>query len=196
MSSEKDLNDLSARIDDLVQRIEFIGDPAVRANVVTLVQSLMDLHRRGFERIGDILSRDDAGRRILGELAADELLGGLLLLYGFHPDGLEARVKKALEKLRDDLRPSGNEVHLLDIQQGVVRLRLGISGGGCSSTSAKLENDVKGAIYAAAPDVETVEIEKDVISSSPLVQLQVPATLRTQPLAAEAFTSASQGASK
>lgn len=181
MSSEKDLNDLSVRIDDLVQRIEFIGDPAVRANVVTLVQALMDLHRRGFERVAEILSQDDSGRRFLGELAGDELLSGLLLLYGCHPDGLEARVKKAVEKLREDLRPSGNSVDLLDVQPGLVRLRLRVSGGGgCASTAASVEKGVKDAIYSAAPDVEAIEIEKETMPDNTLVQLQVTATaLRT-----------------
>jgi Fe-S cluster biogenesis protein NfuA len=178
VSSEKDLSELSARIDDLVQRIEFIGDPAVRANVVTLVQSLMDLHQRGFARIVELLQADENGSRLLPSLAGDELVGGLLVLYGLHPDGLESRIKKAVAKVSAELASTKSSVELTGIEDGIVRIRLRGASHGCSSNTADLEKLVRDAVYSEAPDVERVDIEMISVKTGAdaLVQLQVSPT--------------------
>ncbi|HWF39873.1 MAG TPA: NifU family protein [Candidatus Acidoferrales bacterium] len=175
MSSEKELNELSARIDDLVQRIEFIGDPAVRANVVTLVQSLMDLHQRGFARIVELLQADENGSRLLPSLASDELVGGLMVLYGLHPDGLESRVKKAVAKVSAELTSAKTSIELLAVDEGIVRVQLTTASHGCSSHSPDIEKLVRDAVYSEAPDVERVDIEKVAgkNGADALVQLQV-----------------------
>lgn len=175
MSSEKDLNELSARIDDLVQRIEFIGDPAVRANVVTLVQSLMDLHQRGFARIAERLQSDENGSRMFQSLASDDLIGGLLVLYGLHPDGLESRIKRAVSKVSAELASSKSSVELLGVDEGIVRIRLTTTSHGCSSHSPDVEKLVRDAVYSEAPDVERVDIEMISLKTDALVQLQVSA---------------------
>lgn len=175
MSSEKELNELSARINDLVQRIEFIGDPAVRANVVTLVQSLMDLHQRCFARIVELLQADESGSRFLPSLASDELVGGLLVLYGLHPDGLESRIKRAVLKVSAELASTKSSVELLGLDEGVVRVRLTIASHGCSSRSPDVEKLVRDAVYSEAPDVGRVDIEtiSAKTGADALVQLQV-----------------------
>jgi hypothetical protein len=178
MSTEKELNELSARIDDLVQRIEFIGDPAVRANVVTLVQSLMDLHQRGFSRIAELLQSDESGTRMMQALAKDDLVGGLLVLYGLHPDGLENRIKKAVAKVAGELASSKNSVELTGIEDGVVRIRLTTATSGCSSNGSDVERMVREAVYSEAPDIYHIEIERISApkNADTLVQLQVSAT--------------------
>ena len=176
MSSERDLNELSARIDDLVHRIEFIGDPAVRANVVTLVQSLMDLHQRGFARIVELLQTEESGSRLLPSLAGDELVGGLMVLYGLHPDGLESRVKRAVAKVSAEIASTKSAVELLGVDEEIVRIRLVTTSHGCSSHSPDVEKLVRDAVYSEAPDVERVDIEKVSAAKNgadALVQLQV-----------------------
>jgi Fe-S cluster biogenesis protein NfuA len=178
MSSEKDLSELSARIDDLVQRIEFIGDPAVRANVVTLVQSLMDLHQRGFARIVKLLQQDEHGAQTFQSLASDELVGGLMVLYGLHPDGLESRVKKAVKKISAEFASAKSSVELMGVDEGIVRIRLTTTSHGCSSHTPDVEKLVRDAVYAEAPDVERVDIEKVSAGKNgaeTLVQLKVSA---------------------
>lgn len=177
MSSEKDLNELSGRIDDLVQRIEFIGDPAVRANVVTLVQSLMDLHQRGFSRIAERLQSDENGSRMFHSLASDDLIGGLLVLYGLHPDGLESRIKRAVLKVSAELASTKSSVELLGVDERVVRIRLRTALHGCSSNSSDVEKLIRDALYSDAPDVERVDIETipAKTGADALVQLQVNA---------------------
>jgi Fe-S cluster biogenesis protein NfuA len=176
MSSENELNELSARINELVERIEFIGDPAVRANVITLVQSLMDLHRRGFERTAEIIAGASGGTSVLHALASDEVVGGLLTLYGLHPDSLESRVKSAAEKTRKSVLSDSDTFRLLSVEDGIAKFHLTTHGSGCGSAGAQLEKSVRDAITAAVPDLAQIEIQCEVLPAhraNDLVQLHV-----------------------
>jgi hypothetical protein len=172
MPSERDLNQLSTQIEDLVQRIEFIADPAVRANVVALLQSLMELHRTALARLTDLLSHEgEPGQRILNHLANDELFGGLLLLYELHPEGLEARVERAVQKMQEHFVSSGDTVVLLGVDDGIVRIRV----TGSTATDKTIED----FIYLAAPDVVQIKIERIApkVQRDQLVQLEVNASV-------------------
>lgn len=177
MPNDKELNQLGARIEDLVRRVENIADPAVRANVVTLLQSLLELHGQAFARVLDLLSQQgESGRVIVERLAHDDLVAGILLLYDIHPDGLRNRVQKAVTEMQPQVRASGGSVELLAVEDGAVRMRLTASGNGCGSGA--LEKTIRDFIYSAAPDVVHLDIErveKAELDSRQLVQLQVNA---------------------
>ena len=130
---------LSAQIEDLVRRVEAISDPAVKANTTVLIQSLLDLHGDGFGRIAKILSDEgESGRRILNKMAADELVGSLLLLYELHPDSFDVRLRKALDRAQQSISSHGAQVDLVDVQEGTVHVRLTGTLQGCGSTKATL----------------------------------------------------------
>ncbi len=176
MTGEKELQRLSSKIEDLVHRVDAISDPAVKANATVLVQSLLDLHAAAFERVTEALLRDgEPGRQILERLAADEIVGGLLVLYGLHPDGLDVRLQKAIERARKAVAPHGASVELLAIREGEIHLRLSGKNAGCGSTTRKLQELVENAIGEAAPEITNVQIDNAIQSGSAesLVQLQV-----------------------
>jgi Fe-S cluster biogenesis protein NfuA len=151
---------LIQRIDELVRNLETVSDPEARANAVELIQSLMELHGSGIERMLEIASEAGGpGRGIINEFAGDELVKGLLLLYGLHPVSLETRVLEALDKVRPYLHSHGGNVDLLGIEDGVVRLRLQGSCKSCPSSSMTLKLAIEEAIYEAAPDVAAIEAE-------------------------------------
>ena len=54
MADSKDFREDMQRIGELVQEIESIADPAVRASTKNLVQSIMDLHGRALEKALDV----------------------------------------------------------------------------------------------------------------------------------------------
>lgn len=171
---------LSARIEDLVQRVEAIADPAVRSNVTALVQSLLELHSRALARIAEHLNdANEPGRRILQTLADDDLVGGLLLLYGQHPDGQEARLAKALRKLQDGLQPSGSSMEFMGVEDGVARVRL-IAKGGCGGAAEAVAKAIEDNLYSAVPELVRVDVETrtDGVRASDLVQLQVSVAAR------------------
>src|SRR6185369_108912 len=99
------------------------------------------------------------GYAMFDNFAADDLVGSLLLLYGLHPLPIEARVTKALEKVRPYLESHGGNVELLDITGGVVHLRMQGSCKSCPTSAMTLKLAIEEAIYAAAPDVVAIEAE-------------------------------------
>ena len=105
----------------------------------------------------------EAGRLdddVLADLAADELVAGLLIVHGLHPYGVEQRVEEALESVRPYLGSHGGDVELLEVSEaGTVRLRLLGSCDGCPSSSVTLKLAVEGAIESAAPEVVSIEVE-------------------------------------
>jgi Fe-S cluster biogenesis protein NfuA len=115
----------------------------------------MELYGAGLERITEIVfEKGEAGREILDQFGRDELVGNLLAANGLHPLDLEARVRRAVDKLRTTAT-----VESLSVEQGVIRLRLRASGSGCGSSAATLKSSVEAAIYEAAPDLVQLVIE-------------------------------------
>jgi Fe-S cluster biogenesis protein NfuA len=160
MFEEKAFPHRTQKIEELIHRIETLADPEARALAVELVQSLMDLHGAGLERVMGILSQaGEPGLAILNDFTRDDLVASLLLLYGLHPVDMETRVRDALDKVRPYLRSHGGNVDLLATEQGVVRLRLQGSCHGCPSPAMTLKLAVEQAIYEAAPDVTAIEVE-------------------------------------
>ena len=148
------------QIGDLVQKIETIADPAVRAETKALVQSLMSLHGGALERALEIVAGGgDAGMKLIDQMGRDPLVSSLLVLYGLHPEEMETRVVQAIERVKPQLQKQGCEVELLGMNEGVVRLRIDPGSHTCGSTAKTAQALVEGAIYDAAPDIAGVTIE-------------------------------------
>jgi Fe-S cluster biogenesis protein NfuA len=174
MSGENQLQQLSAQIEDLVRKVDAISDPAVKANATALIQSLLDVHARAFERVVEIvLQQKDLGLTVLNRFAADELIGSLLLLYRLHPDALDVRLNKAIAAVRKAAALQGADVELIGVEEEVVRIRLSGAVHGCAST--QLQQLIEDAIYEAVPEISAVRVENAmrVRNSEPLVQLQL-----------------------
>ena len=155
------------QIEALVNTIENLPDPEARASAVALVQALMDFHGEAIDRLTEIVaSQGQVGYSIFDKFSDDELVSNLLLLYGLHPLPLETRVMQALEKVRPHLDSHGGNVELLGIAEGVVRLRLQGSCRSCPSSAETLKLAIEAAIYAAAPDVVSIEAEGALETSS------------------------------
>jgi len=177
MSAETSFQRLSQRIERLIARVEAAPDPNARADALNLVQSLMELHGAGLDRLMEIVARaGDSGYALMDDFAGDDLVSGLLLLYGLHPHDLETRVMKALDETRPFLQSHGGDVELLDVTDGMVRLRLAGSCRNCSSSTMTLKLAIERAIYEAAPDVTEIVTEGQIALKQPapangLVQL-------------------------
>jgi Fe-S cluster biogenesis protein NfuA len=148
------------RLEALLQRVEQFPDSQLRDHVREIVQAILDLHGIGLERILEQIAHGQETHMALIEtLARDELVGNLFLLHGLHPADLETRVRQALDKVRPYLGSHGGDVELLDVRDGVVRLRMVGSCHGCPSSSATLKLAIEEAIHQEAPDVVAIEAE-------------------------------------
>jgi len=154
MPQDEGFQNRLARIDNLVRKLESAGDPALRSVTKELMQSIMDLHAAGLERMME-LSSEAGGREdtLIDRFGEDGLVGCLLVLHGLHPEGFETRVRQAVEKVRPMLRSHGAAIELVSIQQEAVHLRMSSGGGGCGSSADSLKIAVEEAIYEAAPDI-------------------------------------------
>jgi len=156
----RDLREDMQRIGGLVQEIESIADPAARAATKELVQSLMDLHGAALEKALDIVAEaGDSGMSIIDRLGRDSLVSSVLILYGLHPEDLESRVVKAVDRIRQQLRKQGCEVELLGVKDGAIRLRVETGSHTCGSTAKTVQATLEGAMYDAAPDLASLVIE-------------------------------------
>lgn len=163
-ADETETHDLRAtgeRIESLLA--SFAGNVLpVQERAEELVRLVSELHGAGLRRVLEIV--DDAGLlgpELLDQLAGDDLVASLLIVHGLHPDGVETRVRRALDEVRPYLGSHGGDVELLDVTEaGVVRLRLVGSCQSCPSSPVTLKLAVEGAIEAAAPEVTAIECDE------------------------------------
>jgi Fe-S cluster biogenesis protein NfuA len=144
------------RVEKLVNRLNASQDPELRAVALELVQSVVELHGHALERMLESISQTTAGEVALDEAIQDDLVASVLLLHGLHPDTMETRVLRALEKVRPYLRSHGGDVEFVGITGGIVRLKLLGSCGSCPSSSVTLKTAVEEALYEAAPDIQEI----------------------------------------
>jgi len=125
-----------------------------------LVQLLMDVHGAGLERMMEIVfeSMNTTPGSTIEKLGQDSMTGSLLLLYSLHPEDLETRVQKAVDRLRPRLRKLSCAIELVEIRDGDVQLRLAVAGHGCGSSAKDLQGLVEEGVYEFAPDVTSLDI--------------------------------------
>jgi len=160
MQDEKDFQRRIQQIGDLVQELDTIADPELRARTKNLVQLILDLHAAGIERTLEVIAtNEDVGQRMIDDLGRDPLVSSLLVLYGLHPLDIDARIARAVEKLVPKIRKNGGELELESSQNGFVKLRVRVTAHGCGSPAKTLKSMIEDAIYEAAPDINGLQIE-------------------------------------
>ncbi|HEY3663421.1 MAG TPA: NifU family protein [Chthoniobacterales bacterium] len=149
------------RVEELIAALESSPDSAMREQARELIQSLLDLHGTGLERIlGVVYDSGIGGSSVIDELGRDSLVSGLLLLHGLHPLDLETRVRNAIEEVKPRLGLHGGSVDLLGVtSEGRVQLKLQGNCHECPSSRLTLRFSIEEALYAAAPDLTGLDVE-------------------------------------
>lgn len=70
---------------------------------------------------------------------------------------IRQKVEKALEQIREFLRADGGDVELVDINNGVVKVRLVGACGGCPMATMTLRNAVEKTIKDQVPEITKIE---------------------------------------
>ncbi|MHA1753690.1 MAG: NifU family protein [Candidatus Helarchaeota archaeon] len=70
---------------------------------------------------------------------------------------MEEEVKKALDEIRPSLQADGGDVELVEIVDGVVRVRLTGHCAGCMYSTLTLKNGIERLLKARIPEVKYVE---------------------------------------
>ena len=159
MANDGEFQEQVRQLGKLIAQFDELPDGATKAAARDLVQLLMDVHGRGLERVMEIVfDSGDSGPKIIDKLGQDSIVGNLLLLYSLHPDGLEARIQSALDRIRPRLRKLACTIELENVQEGAVQVRLATSGHSCGSTTKDLRAIVEDGMFEFAPDVTSLEI--------------------------------------
>lgn len=176
-TSSKEFQERLGRVEELIAALEAAPDPAVREQARELIQTLLELHGAGLERILSVIyDSGAAGSGMIDELGRDQLVSSLLLVHGLHPLDLETRVRHALEAVRPRLGLHGGSVELVEVSEdGAVRIRLEGNCHGCPSSRITLHGTIEEELYAVAPDITSLQVDGTPDQNAPANPNQVPA---------------------
>ena len=150
-----------ARIEELLGILGSSGGEATAAAAEELVRLLLGLYGDGLGHIMGILDTEGpAGATVRDRMLADPLVESLLLLHDLHPLDVDARIQRALDRVRPYLGSHAGGVKYLGVSpDGVARLRLEGSCHGCPSSTVTVRLAIEGAVQEAAPEVTEVVVE-------------------------------------
>lgn len=67
------------------------------------------------------------------------------------------RVDKALDQIRPAIRMDGGDVELVEIEEGIAKVRMMGACGGCPMSTMTLKMGIERAIRQQVPEVKSVE---------------------------------------
>lgn len=70
---------------------------------------------------------------------------------------MKPEIEKVLEKIRPALQADGGDVELVDVDGGVVTVRLTGACGGCPMATVTLKNGIEALLKEEIPSVQRVE---------------------------------------
>ena len=146
----RNLRDMGARVEELLGEIR-AADPAVARKAEEVAGLLVDLYGEALARVVELADPV--------QLADEPLLASLLLLHGLHPDPIETRIERALDRIRPGLGGKKLDVVALDGDDGRLKLRLSSPLDGCPSTIGTVQQTIEDAVAEWAPEVTAVSIE-------------------------------------
>ena len=74
---------------------------------------------------------------------------------------MKENVEKALQKIRPALQADGGDIELIDVVDGVVKVRLTGACGGCPMSQMTLKMGVEKVLKQQVPEVKSVETVKE-----------------------------------
>lgn len=156
-------------VEEVLDRLASSGDRAACEAAEELVRVLMEFYGGGFARAMDLLGRrpDRPAREAVEALLRDELVAGLLVLHGLHPQDVPTRITHALDALPQEVENVG-----FDPATGELRLRSAGSGGcGRGGSPDAVERAARDTLACFAPEVTAVTLEADTASEPVLLQI-------------------------
>jgi Fe-S cluster biogenesis protein NfuA len=160
VGDEREFRERVQEIGRLVAGLDAMADQQARTSARELVRLVMELHGTAIERMMEIIfEQGSAGTEMIEKLGHDRMVSSLLALHGLHPDDLETRVTRALERLEGKLSKQDVEVQLLSAEQASVRIKATTNAHACGSSAATVRATIEEAVYEAAPEIGELIIE-------------------------------------
>ncbi|MPY98657.1 MAG: hypothetical protein GEU97_11800 [Actinophytocola sp.] len=165
------LEPLLARMEELLRAVEGLAD-GDRAMVFELLDGIDTLHRHALTSLTSQLDDDTLASLCDG----NDAVAWLFDAYGIGVDAHEA-AERALDAIRPYIHSHGGNVELLDVTDGVVRLRLAGACAGCTASAMTLSDGIEQALREHLPGFVGIEAEQEEAAPHPppgpvLVELQ------------------------
>lgn len=153
MASE--LEDLLTRLEGVLAEVEAM-DEMVRGRVFELLDGVDALHRMALSRLGRALGEPEVGRL----RAADPAIAWLFDAYAVGVDE-RAAAEGALDSIRPYIHSHGGDVEVIEVHQGIVRVRMSGACAGCDASAITLQEGIEDALRESFPGFAHVEVEED-----------------------------------
>ncbi len=143
----------AGEIERLIDQLQEEAPPGLWAKAEAALAAVTEIYGAALQRIVDL-----GGPDLLLRLAADDLVGSLLVVHDLHPRTIVERIDAALDTVRPYLASHGGDVEIdsVTVETGTVALTLLGSCGGCPSSEATMRSAVEEAIFDAVPEITTV----------------------------------------
>jgi len=155
-------SEIQPHIADLAEQLMEHEDPATADAVTELLDWIDVFNGTGIGRLIDLI-REWRGEIFLETVAADPLVGPLLGAYGLGEgidlDEAHVAVQAALTEVRPYLHSHGGDMEVIEITDGVVRLKLHGSCDGCTASDATITDRVETSLRENWADFRRVDIE-------------------------------------
>lgn len=167
------LDDLLTQLEEALADVEAMEE-MVRGRVYELLDGVDALHRMALARLGRALGPD----QVADLRAADPAIAWLFDAYSVGVDE-RAAAEQALESIRPYIHSHGGDVEVLDVDEGVVRVRMSGACEGCTASAITLQQGIEEALRDGFPGFARVEVEDDDAPAHPppgatLLELQSP----------------------
>jgi Fe-S cluster biogenesis protein NfuA len=158
--AESDVGQVGERIEGLLGELAERADQPTVDLAEDLVHTLLEFYGAGLERVLAVVRESDGGEALLGRLADDEHVRGLLVLHDLHPKTTLERVTEALDKVRPYLGSHAGDVDIVGITgEGVLQLQLMGTCDGCPSSTVTAKYAIERVVREAAPEISDVVVE-------------------------------------
>jgi nitrite reductase/ring-hydroxylating ferredoxin subunit/Fe-S cluster biogenesis protein NfuA len=160
--TEVEFQNLMLHLDAQVKSLEKLPWPEVQEQVFSMLKNIDTLHRVGLNRLVDLL-RQEGQENLLDLAGEDPVLRALLVLYDLVPADPILQAEKALEVTRPYIHSHGGEVEVLDVEDGIVHIRLSGSCHGCAGSGMTLQRGIEAALREHLPGFKGIQVHEPVI---------------------------------
>jgi len=70
---------------------------------------------------------------------------------------MKEKIQEALDKIRPSLQADGGDVELVDVEDGIVKVRLKGACAGCPMSQMTLKMGIEARLREEFPDIQSVE---------------------------------------
>lgn len=148
------LQPLLDRLEALLGEVDGYDDP-VRGSVFELLDGIDALHRLAILQLSDALGSQTERLR-----QQNPAVNWLFEAYGVGVDDREA-ARRALDPMKPYLHEHGGDVEVIDVSDGVVRLRMSGACSGCTASAITLREGVEEALRDGLPGFRGLDVEPD-----------------------------------